>query len=156
MSCTKAGSGVRLKKEIIEYGLEHRPGNPLSDPEEVATIDKITGGGYFPDDILKNSRMYFPDAGNPGADEVVQILQRAQGNPEMEVTIYRGAPSRGVLNSGDWVTLSKSYAEQFAGAGSYSDNPNSKVYKYKAKAKELSFDGDSIFEFGYWRKRQKA
>ena len=99
---------------------------------------------------------YFPDYGNYGDEDLISsTLKKAQSNPDMEVTIYRGAPSGGTLNTGDWVTLSKKYAEDYAGSGIYSDNSGSKVYSYKVKAKDLSFDGDSFYEFGYWGKKRK-
>ena len=136
------------------YWLQHRPGNPLEDPEGVATADRITSGEFFPEDMLNHPDWYF-SMEDDGAWETVRILKRLQGNPDAVVTVYRGAPS-GELNTGDWVTLSKSYASIYAGDGAYSDNPNSKVYSFQAKASELSFDGDDISEFGYWGKRKTA
>lgn len=147
---------AKERNEDTSYRLQHRPGNPIENPDEVATIDKIANGNYFPKDILDNARDYFPDYDNfKGTAQTIAILKAAQKNPEMEVTIYRGAPSGGALHQGDWVTLNKAYAEDYAKGGNYSDNDNSKVYSYKVKAKELSFDGDSIYEFGYWGKSRK-
>ena len=94
--------------------------------------------------------MYLSDSNRHNMHDVVATLRAMQGNPDMPVRVYRGAPSNGQLNTGDWVTLSLSYANQYAGKGMYSDNKNSRVYSYIVKAGELSFDGDSIFEFGYW------
>lgn len=139
------------------YQMQHRPGNPLEYPEEIATLDKILSGDYFPDDILKSANKYFSDYNDyDNTKEMIDIMLRAQNNPDMIVTIYRGAPSEGILNTGDWVTLNRDYALAFAGDGIYSDNPDSKVYEYKVKASELSFDGDSIYEFGYWGKMLEA
>ena len=146
------------EKTIEEYGLQHRPGNPIEYPDEVATGDKITSGDYFPKDILTHPRDYFPDYGNfKGTEKVLALYKKMQGNPEMEVTIYRGSPSGGVLNTGDWVTLCEDYAKDYAAGGNYSDSPNSKVHAYtKVKAKELSFDGDSFYEMGYWGKQRRV
>ena len=138
-----------MEKE--SYMTPHRPGNPIEYPDEVATVDKILSGDFFPKDIIQRAQEYFPDYGDyPGKDEIKMLLAKAQGNPEMELTIYRGAPSGGQLNRGDWVTLSRAYAEEYAADGAHADNQNSKVYEYTAKAKELSFDGDSFYELGYW------
>ena len=134
------------------YRLQHRPGNPLESPGEVATADRIASGEFFPEDMLDHPEWYF-SMDDDGAWETVRTLKAIQGSPDAEVTVYRGAP-KGELNQGDWVTLSKSYAEIYAGDGMYSDNPDSKVYSFKAKASELSFDGDDISEFGYWGKRK--
>lgn len=136
------------------YWLQHRPGNPIDYPDEVATADKITSGDFFPSDFLDHPEWYL-SMQDAGADETVRILRRIQGNPNSEVTIYRGAPS-GELNKGDWVTLSRSYAEQYAYGNLYSDNESSRVYSFKAKASELSFDGDDLSEFGYWGERKRA
>lgn len=122
-------------------------------PDEVATADKITTGDYFPSDFLDHPDWYLNMDDERGAWETVRILRSVQGKPDAEVTVYRGAP-KGELNQGDWVTLSKSYAELYAGDSAYSDNPDSKVYSFKAKASELPFDGDDISEFGCWGKRQ--
>ena len=136
------------------YWLQHRPGNPLEYPDEVATADKISSGGLFPNDFLIHPE-YYLTMGDEGARQTVNILRAIQGKPDAEVTIYRGAPSS-QLNTGDWVTLSKSYADQYAGEGGYSDNANSKVYAFKVRAGDLSFDGDDISEFGYWGKPLKG
>ncbi len=86
---------------------------------------------------------------NPKAgDEIVKILRSIQGNPEAEVTIYRGSPSKD-LNCGDWVSLSKEYAKKFAGISLYAA-PGAKVHTFVARAKDISFCVRSIFENGYW------
>lgn len=144
----KRGEYEETKQGDTSYFLQHRPGNPLEYPDEVATADKIMSSGIFPRDFLEHPE-YYLTMSDAGARETVRILRDVQGRPDAEVTIYRGAPSP-QLNTGDWVTLSRSYAEQYAGDGGYSDNPNSKVYTFKAKAGDLSFDGDDISEFGYW------
>lgn len=136
-----------------DYRLQHRPGNPLKYPDEVATADKISSGEFFPKDFLVNTRDYLT-LDNHGGRESLQVLRSIQGKPNATVTVYRGSPV-GELNKGDWVTLSRTYAEQYASGGGYSDNPNSRVYSYKVKASELSFDGDDISEFGYWGESKK-
>lgn len=158
----KTGDAIKKSKEKKEeqddtsYRITHRPSNPLEYPDEVATVDKIGDGNHFPKDILDNPDIYFPDYNNFGdGRRITSILKQAQNNPDMEVTIYRGAPSGGTLHTGDWVSLSKKYAEDYAHGGNYSDNENSKVYEYKVKVRDLSFDGDSFYEFGYWGKKLK-
>lgn len=154
MGGRSSSSGMSSNSSIGEYGLTHRPGNPLEYPDEVATVDKILNGQFFPDDILNHPDRYFADYGNFGGEaQLISTLKRAQNNPDMEVTIYRGAPSGGSLNQGDWVTLSKNYAMDYASGGNYADNPDSRVYSYKVRVGDLSFDGDSIYEFGYWGKK---
>nr|DAV56292.1 MAG TPA: hypothetical protein [Caudoviricetes sp.] len=134
-----------------DYMLQHRPGNPKRYPDEVATIDNLSSGRYFPRDFLANARDYLPMS--TGGAESLNVMRSVQGRPDAIVTVYRGAPV-GELNTGDWVTLSREYAEIYAGDGAYSDNPNSRVFEYKARAGDLSFDGDSLSEVGYWGESQ--
>ena len=142
-----------MKRE--EYWIIHRPGNPLEYPDEVPTIDKILSGNYFPGDILDQASCYFSDYRNDmETRNMISVLKSAQNDPDYEVTIYRGAPF-GELNTGDWVTLSKEYAQQYAANGPYSGSKSSSVHSYRVKAGELSFDGDSIYEFGYWGSRKE-
>lgn len=148
------GSSSASAAVDTSYRLQHHPGNPLEYPDEVATADRITTGEVLPSDFLDHPEWYLT-MDDDGAWETVRILRSIQGDPNATVTIYRGAP-KGELNTGDWVTLSRSYAENYAGDGAYSDNPSSKVYSFKAKASELSFDGDDISEFGYWGARKRA
>ena len=131
----------------MEYWLSHRPTDAREYPEFRA--DRILSGGAFPADILARGYCYFPDF-HLDAIPITRLLVSLQNDPDKPVRIYRGAPSDGALNTGDWVTLSRRYAEMYAGDGVYSDNPDSKVYEYVVKASDLSFDGDSIYEFGYW------
>ncbi len=140
--------------ETKNYMCPHRPGNPIDYPDEVGTLDQILRhpGKFFPDDIFRSAEMYFPKESD--------ISVRLEGkkicsmDPDAVVTIYRGAPSAD-LNTGDWVTLSEAYAKRYAEGGDYGST-GSTVHSYQAKLSELSFDGDSIFEFGYWGPERKA
>ena len=58
-------------------------------------------------------------------------LKKIVGNPEADVKIYRASPVNEV-NSGDWVTTSKSYANDIKRQN------GGKVYEYTVKAKELN------------------
>lgn len=130
------------------YMVSHRPCDAREFPEYRA--DQVVRSGLIPKDALIHPEMYYSDVRLYDGKHVAEILNQIQGNPNMLVRIYRGAPSDGILNTGDWVSLSKKYAEQYAENGAYSDNPNSRVYGYLVKASDLSYDGDSIYEFGYW------
>ena len=131
----------------------HRPSSPLKYPDEVATIDQVETHGIFPEDVLDNCRFY-ADGNTREAKRCASIMKSLQGKPEAEVTIYRGSP-KGELNTGDWVTLDPNYAENYAEGGS-DGSKGAKVYSYKVKAKDISWDGDSFLEFGYWGPNIKA
>lgn len=85
--------------------------------------------------------------GMPTADkESVQALMAIRNNPEAMITIYRAVPE-GVtaINPGDWVTMSRSYAETHL----LSNLEGGHVISFQVRAKDLWFDGNSINEFGY-------
>ena len=134
-----------------DYMITHQPTSPIDYPDEVATADKLTDGEFFPTDILDHPEKYFIDF-NKYSDnrKMIANLKAVQGKPNAIITIYRGAPSGGVLHTGNWVTPSYEYAKDYAGDGVNSGSKDAQIYTYKVKAKDLSFDGDSIFEFGYW------
>lgn len=132
----------------MDYWFSHRPADIREYPEYRA--DRITAkNGIWPKDFLTNPRVYLVDYDSYDGSSVVKKLLALQGHPDMEVKIYRGDPSNGKLNTGDWVTLSKEYASIYAESGMYGSK-GAVVHSYTVKASELSFDGDSIYEFGYW------
>lgn len=59
-------------------------------------------------------------------------LKKLQGNPDANVKIYRASP-KNELNSGDWVTTSKTYANDIK------KQNGGKVYEYTIKAKDLIY-----------------
>ena len=72
----------------------------------------------------------------------------------MEVTIYRAVPNEDnitKINEGDFVTLSKKYAE-LHGASGYGSmgNDAGKILEMKVKVKDLYWDGNDVNEFGYF------
>ena len=140
-----------METKKYQYQTGHRPSNPEEYPGEVATVDRIEEGIFFPPDILKKHREYFPPQEGMGNDAqlTANSLALCQGDPDAEVRIFRGAPSGGELNPGDWVTLSRRYAALYAEGGPYASE-GAEVYAYTAKTRDISWDGDSIFEFGYW------
>jgi len=57
------------------------------------------------------------------------------------------------INTGDWVTLSKTYAKEH---GESALNGEYKIISKTVNAKELFTNGDSINEFGYWEKGEQV
>lgn len=152
----RGSSSATSLMESEAYFTAHRPGSPIDYPDYTPTIDRLFSTGVIPKDSLEHPEWYFMEAREPEAREVVRILKSVQGRPDAEVTVYRGSP-KGELNQGDWITLSRKYAESYAGDSPYASRTGkAKVYRYTAKASEISFDGDSLYEFGYWGKRKVA
>lgn len=83
--------------------------------------------------------------------ESLSALRKVRNNPDAEIKVYRATPGDSI-NPGDWVTLSKKYAEehnlrQMDGKGN--------VIEMTAKAKDVLFAGDDINEFGYFPETAK-
>jgi hypothetical protein len=75
----------------------------------------------------------------------ISIIQSIKGKPDAEIEIFRAVPSSvKSINSGDWVTTTKEYAEQHMG-----DAKGWHILSKKVKAKDVATDGNSIHEFGY-------
>jgi hypothetical protein len=135
-------------KAAESYRMAHRPpGRSDTDEEGVAAsldkIDQVFSQGIL--DPEKQQSLF--RTGDAEADkETFDIINSIKGNPDAEVTIYRGVPD-GVdaIGAGDWVTLSPSYAQHHVDA----NVPNGKVISMKVKASELFTNADSINEWGY-------
>tara|TARA_R110001583_G_C5588071_1_gene403511 strand:- start:58 stop:1275 length:1218 start_codon:yes stop_codon:yes gene_type:complete len=130
----------------VSYRLE-------SPSEDNARLDDLTQ--TFPDDIYSsNAIRYYGNPNNLADIESNEIIQEARGNPDMEVTIYRAVPNDAdisFINEGDFVTLSKTYAEEH-GAGGYGSmgNEAGKILTKKVKVKDLVTGGNDLNEFGYY------
>ena len=93
----------------------------------------------------KGTRLY--GIGNPEIDsQWFSAAYKAKGKPDAEITVYRAVP-KGVknINSGDWVTTSKRYAQDH---GESALNGEYEIVARKVKAKTLSSEGYP-YEFGY-------
>jgi len=130
------------------YRMDHQP------REDGARLDDMTGGGeYFPDDIYSpNGLRFYGNPNNKFDRESFKVIQESRGKPEKEVTIYRAVP-KGIktINVGDFVTLSKTYAEDHAFSGyGISGQDSGEVISKNVKVKDLVSDGNDLNEFGYY------
>jgi len=110
-----------------------------------ATLDSLEG--IMPSDVYSSRGKGLYGLGNPQVDaEWFSAAFRAKGKPDAEVTIYRAVP-KGVkdINSGDWVTTSKTYADMH---GENTVGEGYEIVSKKVKAKTLSSEGYP-YEFGY-------
>jgi hypothetical protein len=160
-----------LTKESTDYRLQHKPRGP--DDEYPVRLDDLTqtttgeSAGY-PKDFYseKGKRIYAPGQSFEGDEfgiannESYSIINSVRGNPDAEVTIYRAVPNEKnitKINSGDFVTLSKRYAD-LHGAGGYGrDGTDSgKVLELKVKVKDIYWDQNDVNEFGYFPEKNKT
>jgi len=127
---------------VKDYGMMHRP------TETGATASDISVGGAIPKDVYSHPEWYFgvnnTDAFGKATRESWDVVRSVKNKPNATITIYRASPSSD-FNAGDWVTLSKKYADLHA-------KGQMPVHSKKVKAKDVQFAGDDINEFGYYPK----
>jgi hypothetical protein len=114
-----------------------------------ATLDDLTGGGQmYPADVYSPKGYQYYGTGNSFDKKAFDIANRFKGKPDATVEIYRAVP-KGVsdeINPGDWVTLTKDYAEEHGQGPLKGDY---KIIKKKVKASDIYTNADSIHEWGY-------
>lgn len=147
-----ARSATRVAGDAVDtaYRMAHQP-------TKGARLDDLTvgpdGDGFFPSDLYSPQGKQYYGSGNPEYDdESYDAISRAYGDPDAEITIYRGVPKDvDDINSGDFVTLSKKYAEDHAssGYGPMGEESGKVLYK-KVKVKDVFSDGNDLNEFGYF------
>lgn len=123
------------------YRMAHRP-----DPKGPRSHDLLEGD-YAPRDIYSHPQYY--RTGDDKSDaESLGALHRIRNKPDAIVTIYRAGP-KNELRSGDWVSLSRTYATQH-GQDAIDSTKDMPVHAFKVKASDIRWAGDSINEFGYY------
>jgi len=139
--------------QTFDYRLQHQPRSP---EEGAAPLWDMTGNGeVFPDDIYSaNGLRYYGNPNSQADRESYDVISSVMGDPDAEVTIYRAVPDESdidTINVGDFVTLSRTYAEQHAEGGYGSDGQDSgKILSKTVKAKDVHSDGNDLNEFGYF------
>jgi hypothetical protein len=148
------------------YRMEfHQAKGPMDEnPIRLDNLTKDVNGEQagYPNDFYtkKGKQIYAPgpkfkdDEFGIANNESYNIITKAKDNPDMEVTIYRAVPNEDnitKINEGDFVTLSKKYAE-LHGASGYGSmgNDAGKILEMKVKVKDLYWDGNDVNEFGYF------
>ena len=166
--------GNWAKGRAEEYQGQHTP------PEDAAPLhDLLAEGTWFPDDVYTHPQFYVH-----GDDDVVAeslaAIREARGKPDALITVYRSVPP-GVtsINTGDWVSLSRAYAENHgaerdreywdadrewtiegptpettaSGVGqwvSYDKPRDWPVVEAKVPARLILNGGNDLIEWGYW------
>ena len=150
--------------ENNEYRMQHRaPSNPGYESDEARRNDIENGPdvnledialGYNrqPDDYFTNPRGYGNDTphGRESTDAVANALSSIrQGGRDVTVKVNRAVPTtmkEGKLRNGDWVTLSRRYAEMH---GNHALNGKYRIMEDEVPAKDIWWDGNDVNEFGY-------
>lgn len=100
------------------------------------------------DVLLENSKNQF-------SPDDIKILKSVQGNPDAEITVYRGTPGKSI-NPGDWVTLNRASAERYTKTKLGTPISGTQVHELKIPAKELiaqiSAGKNRIYDLAYFPK----
>ena len=129
-----------VKDEDLSYRISHRP---MEDAGGASRLHDLTNGA-FDENIYGNNALQYYGSGHPREAAVVKVLNGLRGKPNAEVTIYRGVPKDvDKLNPGDWVTLDRKSAQEYA------LRVNGKVLSKKVPAKDVTASADSLLENGY-------
>lgn len=151
--------------------MEHQPTGP--EGGEGIRLDDLTKNisgeqAGYPEDFYtpRGASLYaqgpsFPDDEYGMANqESYKVITSVRNNPDAEVTIYRAVPDEDAIttiNPGDFVTLSRKYAELHgaSGYGRSGDEPG-KILEQKVKVRDIYWDGNDVNEFGYFPESSTA
>ena len=131
---------------LLDYMMKHRPDVP--DEDELLSQGLHDLEELFPGIYQLGAKRYSTGVSDDVDHEAMKAIKAVRGIPGAEIDIYRAVP-KGVrdINTGDWVTTSKSYAHEHGG---HALNDEYDIITGKAKASDLYNPGDSIAEMGFW------
>lgn len=125
-----------------DYRMGHRP------RDDGPRLNDLLENDVAPRDIYDHPGWYVGDEKAKESRESIAVIRAARGKPDVLVTVYRSAPAGTKIKSGDWVSLSKTYAKQHGyGEDSSQDMP---VISQKVPASHVKWAGDDLNEFGYY------
>ena len=127
--------------------MTHRPDNDWHmTPDDLLGEDSVA-----PKDVYEHPEYYTIHSNKNVVKETKEALEKVKGNPDAKITIYR-ATTGDTINDGDWVTLSKSYAEDH----NYSQlDGKGKVISKEVPVKDVEWAGDDLSEWGYFPKGEE-
>jgi hypothetical protein len=125
-----------------DYMMGHRP------TEDGPPAHDLLDGDMMPPDVYDKPHYYtgFQNL----LPETMRALKAARGNPSATVTVYRAQRKGKGLNTGDWITLTKAYAEMDLDSDAEQDKGGREVKTYRVPASTVRYAGDDLMEWGYW------
>ena len=127
------------------YRMEHRPDDTGPNAASIAGGESDDAEWSMPSDVLQYPERY--TGASDMLDETVRQLRAVEGDPDGEVTIYRAAPPGTGIRPGDWVTMSRAYAEQH---NESNVGDEGEITAITVPARDVKFAGDDLMEWGYW------
>ena len=131
-----------------DYKMTHRPDNDWHmTPDDLLGEDSVA-----PKDVYEHPEYYTIHSNKNVVKETKEALEKVKGNPDAKITIYR-ATTGDTINDGDWITLSKSYAEDH----NYSQlDGKGKIISKEVPVKDVEWAGDDLSEWGYFPKGEDS
>ena len=128
-----------------EYKMSHRI---LYEPDATSKLNDMVNTSEYelvPKDFYDHPEWY-ADITDTNTKESLETINKTRNKPDETVIIYRGVPeSVNDINEGDWISLSKGYADLETPKGG-------KVITREVKANEVIWDGNDVNEFAYFSK----
>ena len=144
---------ARIKYEQPEansdYMMAHRPTQSGIYADDL--LAEGVDGMAYPKDVYDKPQQYTGSYGdNAVLNETMAQLNAVRGNPNGEITIYRATPGD-TINDGDWITLSKTYADmhnnsQLGGKGN--------VLEQRVSVRDVQPAMDDLAEWGYFPQKK--
>lgn len=121
----------------------HGPHEAPSDDGYCKPITRLTEG-FFGADVYDHPEYY-----GSFDDETMKQLVAVRDDPSARVVVYRAVPAaHRELNPGDWVTLSREYAETHA-FDLEGERMDGVVISHSVRATLVFTDGNDLSEYGY-------
>lgn len=129
-----------------EYQIQHKP---MSQEGGAARLNDLTTA--FGEDVYGENALQFYGSGDKREAKILKLLQSLRGKPDVKVTIYRGVPKTASgINSGDWITLDKSVAQDYVDQALENEGVSGKVISMEVPASHITSWPDALLEFGYF------
>jgi len=135
---------------------DYRGMHGAPDRESGAPIHNVTLNGIYPEDFYSPSALQYYGTGHEADAYALNKILGMRDRPESLVKVWRAIPWAGprprsslgstYLNPGDWVTISRQYAQDH-GAGALNDEYA--LVAANVRAKDLFTSGDSFLEWGW-------
>lgn len=134
---------------LDEFKMAHHAPSYDEEGNDKSMVDVANNRGQIRESLNEQLRMNRTQSRDESAAAIREALTAIDRGENPTVTIYRAVPKslkEGRVRNGDWVTLSKSYAEQH---GNHALEGNYRIMEEVVPAGNLYWDGNDINEWGY-------